>query len=64
MSGCLGLGISRKVEPYFAFMGVSALDAEAEFAEEADSLVVGKLRGEENLAESHLKRLSQCASQC
>jgi hypothetical protein len=52
------------MEPHFAFIAVSALDAEAKSAEEADSLVVRKLRGEENLTELYLKRLSQCASQC
>jgi hypothetical protein len=47
-----------------AFLAVTALGAEAEFAEDADGPIVRKLRGEEDFAERYLQRLSECASQC
>jgi hypothetical protein len=40
VSGCLGLRISRKIEPHFAFIAVTARSAEAEFPEKADSPTV------------------------
>ena len=51
--------MSRKIEPHFAFIAVTARGAEAEFPEKADSPIVRNLRGEENLGEPHLERPSQ-----
>ncbi|SPE33084.1 hypothetical protein SBA2_740035 [Acidobacteriia bacterium SbA2] len=58
-SGSLGFRFGGQIDDHLALVAVTARGVEAEFTEEADGAVIGKLCGKKNLAEPHLERPGQ-----